>query len=258
MVILRQQAFFGDPFHADRSLVTGDILAPLFYNVVTNAILCKWYLDRATTGMTTKARFYADDGELWDHDPAQLQQSLTDLEDLFRRMGLLINGSKTKALTTLPMVATTRISTAAYKRRMEGEGDTYRARKQLRMICPACDVAMQMRSLTGHYRTQHPNLPLPPMDTLPMLQDPDVRAYTITAHDKHAPAQCPVPACSVMIHGGWFNLHRHFRFRHPDIKITIAEEGMLPCCSDCGFQCPEPHEAHKASKFCMQGQRCNT
>ena len=258
MVIPRQQAFFGDPFHADRGLATGDIPAPLFYNVVTDAILRKWYLDGATTGMTTKARFYADDGELWDHDPAQLQRALTDLENLFRRMGLLINGSKTKALTTLPTVATTRISTTAYKRRMEGNGDTYRARKQLRTICPACDVAMQMRSLKGHYRTQHPNLPMPPMDAPPTLQDPDIRAYTITAHDKHAPAQCPVPACGVTMHGGWFNMRRHFHFRHPDIDITIAEEGTLPRCSDCGFQCPEPHEAHKASKFCMRGQRCNT
>jgi len=33
---------------------------------------------------------------------------------------------------------------------------------------------------------------------------------------------------------------------------------MLPQCSDCGFQCAKPHEAHKASKFCMRGQCCNT
>jgi len=174
MVIARQQAFFGDLFHADRGLATGNIPAPIFYNVVTDAILRKWYMDGATTGMTTKARFYADDGELWDHDPAQLQRSLTDLEDLFRRMGLLINGAKTKALTTLPTVATTRISTAAYKRQMEGDGKTYRARKQLRTICrPAtlpcrCEVlraTTKLSTLTYHchpwirhprYRTRTP------------------------------------------------------------------------------------------------------
>jgi len=27
---------------------------------------------------------------------------------------------------------------------MEGNGDTYRACKQLQTICPACDVAMQL------------------------------------------------------------------------------------------------------------------
>jgi len=258
MVIPRQQAFFGDPFHADRGLATGDIPAPLFYNIVTDAILRQWYLDGSAVGMTTQARFYADDGELWDHDPVQLQRALTAMENLFLRMGLRINGSKTKALTTLPTVATTTISTTAYKRRMEGVGDTYQARKQLRTICPICDVAMQMRSIQGHYRSQHPNIPLPPMDAPPILQDPSVREYTITAHEKHAPAQCPVPACGVTIDGGWYNLRRHFHFRHPELEITIAEEGYLPRCSECGFQCAEPHTTHKDSKFCLRGRRCNT
>jgi len=40
----------------------GDIPAPLFYNIVTDAILHKWYLDGAAAGMTTKAHFYANDG----------------------------------------------------------------------------------------------------------------------------------------------------------------------------------------------------
>ncbi len=258
MVIPRQQAFFGDPFHADRGLATGDIPAPLFYNIVTDAILRQWYLEGANNGMTTKARFYADDGELWDHDPAQLQRALANMEALFLRMGLHINGAKTKALTTLPTVATTTISTTAYKRRMEGVGDTYRARKQLRTICPICDAAMQMRSIKGHYRSQHPNLPLPSLDAPPLLLDPTVRAYTITAHEKHAPTQCPVPTCGVTIDGGWYNLRRHFCFRHPSLEITIAEEGTLPRCSECGFQCAEPHTTHKESKFCLRGRRCNT
>ena len=172
-------------------------------------------------------------------------------------MGLRINGSKTKTLTTLPTVATTMISTTAYKCWMEGVGDTYWVQKQLRTICPICNVAMQMRSIKGHYRSQHPNLPLPPMDAPPLLQDPTVHAYTITTHEKHAPAQCLVPACRVTINGGWFNLRRHFNFRHPAIDITIAEEGHLPRCSECGFQCAEPHTTHKASKFCLRCRRCN-
>jgi len=84
----------------------------------------------------------------------------------------MIQGPQTKALTTLPTVAITTISAVAYKRWMEGVGDTYWARKQLRTICPICNVAMQMHSIKGHYRSQHPNLPLLPMDVPPMLQDP--------------------------------------------------------------------------------------
>jgi len=158
----------------------------------------------------------------------------------------------------LPIVAITTISTVAYKRRMEGVGDTYRVRKQWQTICPICNVAMQMQSIKRHYRSQHPNLPLLPMDVPPMLQDPTVHKYTISAPAKHALVQCPVPACGVTVTGGWFNLRRHFHFRHPTIEITIVEEGTLPQCSECGFQCAKPHTTHKASKFCFRGRRRNT
>jgi len=144
MVIPRQQAFFGTPFHTDQGLATGDIPVPLFYNVVTNVVLCQWYIDGVATGMTTKGRFYTNDGKLWDPNPEHLQMALTSMEDLFRRMGLQINGRKTKALTTLLTIATTTISIPAYKRCMDGMGDTYHARKQHRTICPHCQTAMQM------------------------------------------------------------------------------------------------------------------
>jgi len=245
-VIPRQQQFFGGPFHAARGLATGDIPAPLFYNIVTDAVIRQWYRDGADAGMTTKGRFYVDDVELWDHDPVRLQGDLTSMENLFLRMGLSINGTKTKALTTLPTIATTNISAVAYKRRMEGVGDTYRARKQLRTICPICDTAMQMRSVKGHYLSQHPGICIPTPDNPILQQNPD-NEYTITTHNKQAPIQCPVPSCGVTVKGGWYAICRHFLFRHHDIEITVAEEGTLPRCHECGFQCALPHTTHQRS-----------
>jgi len=109
----------------DQGLATGDIPAPLFYNVVTDAVLRQWYIDGIATGMTTNGHFYADNGKLWDPNPEHLQMALTSMEDLFLQMGLQINGRETKALTTLPTIATTTISTPAYKCHMDGMGDTY-------------------------------------------------------------------------------------------------------------------------------------
>jgi len=255
MVIPRQQAFFGNPFHADRGLATGDIPAPLFYNVVTDAVIRQWYIDGSATGMTTKGRFYADDGELWDHNPAQLQMALASMEGLFIRMGLKINGRKTKALTTLPTIATTMISTPAYKRRMDGVGDTYRARKQQRTICPICQTAMQMRSIKGHYASQHPNLPVPPPTSERLLQDPRADHYIVTEPDKHADIQCPIPSCGVTMKGGWYAIRRHFLFRHHGIEVEVAEEAVMNPCSDCGFQCALPHDKHKLSDLCKAGRR---
>jgi len=97
---------------------------------VTDAILRRWYADIANLTIDTKARFYADDGALRDHDPTHLQQSLTIMETLFARMGLVVNGPKTKALTNLPKISTTTISNPAYKQRMTGVGDTYRECKK--------------------------------------------------------------------------------------------------------------------------------
>jgi len=55
MVIPRQQAFYGTPFHASRGLATGDIPAPTIYNIVTDAILRRWYLELMMNGLATRA-----------------------------------------------------------------------------------------------------------------------------------------------------------------------------------------------------------
>ncbi len=83
------------------------------------------------------------------------------MEDLFLRVGLQVNSKKTKAMAIIPTVATTNISDAAYKRRMNGTGETYQERKQARISCPLCETAMQARSLTTHFRTKHPTILIP-------------------------------------------------------------------------------------------------
>jgi len=126
MVILWQQTFFGNPFYAKHGLATGIILAPLFYKVVTDVVLQWWYLDGKAMGMTMQGCFYMDDGELCDPNPENLQMALAAMEGHFLQIGLHINGGTTKALTTLPMVATTTtIGTPTYKCCMEGVGNTY-------------------------------------------------------------------------------------------------------------------------------------
>jgi len=254
----RQQAFFGDPFHAGRGLATGDIPAPIIFNIVTDAVLRRWYLDITTLGLSTRARFYADDGQLRDHDATNLQTSLTAMETLFLRVGLQINGAKTKSLTVLPTIATTTISTVAYKRRMENTGDSYRERKSRRTICSVCEVGMQTRSLPGHYRSQHPNIPLPQESAQPLPTTGVPRSFVISAPDKHAAIQCPIPACAVTMQGGWYAIRRHFLFRHKFETIIVAEEGQLPHCPECGFQCPVPQTRHLDSDLCMEGRRRDT
>jgi len=141
---------------------------------------------------------------------------------------------------------------------MEATGETYRARKARRTTCPLCDVGMQTRSLPGHYRSQHPAAPLPPPPLHHDLNTATDHHFLLSAPDKHADSQCPVPECAVTIQGGWYPMRRHFLFRHNTNHITIAEEGELPVCPECGFQCPQPQTAHLNSELCKAGWRRNT
>ena len=81
--------------------------------------------------------------------------------------------------------------------------------------------------------------------------------YTITASDKQAPIQCPVPTCSVTVKGGGYAIRRHFLFRHHNLSITVSEEGTLPRCRECGFQCALPHAGHQRSHLCTNGRARN-
>jgi len=176
------------------------------------------------------------------------------MEALFARMGLVVNGPKTKALTNLPKISTTTISNAAYKRRMTGVSNTYHERKKRQMSCAICDTQLQIRNLHTHYKLHHPMVPVPLADEPPppILYATPVD-YIITEPDKHAIMQCPVPECGVPVVGGWYNMRRHFAFRHQTVSVHIIEEGDLPKCTKCGFQCELPHDRHQQSQMCKQG-----
>ncbi len=129
------------------------------------------------------------------------------MESLFLQVGLHINGRKTKALTITPTASTITICNAAYKCCMEGTGETYHTRKACHTICAICDVAMQAWSIPGHYRSQHPNLPVPPPPVLPTPAKAAISYdYIVSSPAKHDAIMCPIPSCAITIQGGWYNM----------------------------------------------------
>jgi len=178
------------------------------------------------------------------------------MEDLFLRVGLQVNGKKMKAMAILPTVATTTISNAAYKHRMTGEGETYCEHKQAQISCPLCKTAMQACSLTIHFCTKHPTIPIPrPTDTGTHM-DSLPTSYIVYEPDKKAAITCPVPNCTSVIKGSWYAIRRHFFFRHKTVTVMVVDKGELPSCSECGFQCARPHDRHQRSDMCQQGRLC--
>ena len=74
------------------------------------------------------ALFYADDGMVASYDPRWLHGEFNTMVGLFDRVGLRKNFGKTVGMVCHPCQAVGNLSEAAYRRRVTGEGPTYRER----------------------------------------------------------------------------------------------------------------------------------
>jgi hypothetical protein len=101
------------------------------------------------------AMIYADDGLLASNQPDILQGGTDYLVDLFERVGLNANTSKTKSMTCEPQPEQGPISDHAYKRRMTGYGFSYKTRQRRKVTCPTCDKEMAAGYLARHQREIH-------------------------------------------------------------------------------------------------------
>ena len=264
VIVARQGGFYGEPFKAERGVTQGDPFSPTGFNVLVDAIVRYWLFrtladgsERTTGfGVSVKERlcaFYADDGLLAARDATWLQSAFDVLVGLFERVGLQTNTLKTKTMTCLPGYISGSLSDAAYKRRMTGEGDSYRARKRARINCPQCGKEMAHGSLPQHLLTQHG-----------MIEDPtnwldapgrQPAAYRVS-HPTGSRRKCPVDGCPG-VSNSRDALRRHFLYRHPQDSLVILEEGShpLPRCELCGMHVPYSalNGRHRHSRTCREG-----
>ena len=77
-------------------------------------------------GRHQAALFYADDGTVASSDLRWLQGAFNTLVGLFDRAGLRKNVGKTVGMVCHPCQAEGKLSEAAHRRRVTGEGPTYR------------------------------------------------------------------------------------------------------------------------------------
>jgi Reverse transcriptase (RNA-dependent DNA polymerase) len=93
---------------------------------------------------------YADDTLIGSRNAPWLQTALQSLVDIFARLGLEANASKTKTMMCLPALIRTGYSYAAFRRYHTGDAPSYRERQQMRMTCPVCGKELNQSSLTQH------------------------------------------------------------------------------------------------------------
>ena len=77
---------------------------------------------------TVTAKFYADDGLLASHDAKRIKQGLDKFTELFLRLGLKMNATKTVVMVSGGPKEYGRQGPEAYERKVTGRGKTHRER----------------------------------------------------------------------------------------------------------------------------------
>ena len=257
-VVLRQMGYFGSPIDSDCGIFQGDILSPLFLNIIVDCILRQWHpqIDQVGT-------FYADDGRIAGFHQEALQQSLNQLLALFAQVGLFPNVRKTKAMVSYGRRHPDTLSHTAFKRRYDVNVPTYRARKLAKVQCPHCTRSMTDQYLPTHIRHVHHLLPdmstdspctsLPPSpckrqrlsDSAPLTSP---NHYYISLSDTLV---CPVPGCPTWTED-FCVFRRHLCIRHPTALFSFVGYPDIHQCPRCGMYITTPvTPRHLQSQFCI-------
>jgi len=259
-LVCRASGYYGVPFKAHRGVTQGGPFSPRIFNVMVDAIVREWLrqmlgAEAAAEGYgdfvkVFLALFYADDAIIAHRDPAWLQESLNVLIELFERVGLRTNTSKTKAMICVPGKIRTCLTTSVYNRTRgcleNAEDGSYRVE------CDKCGQSLKEGSLASHLETQHGVYRSRVINQEFLVDRPAV------VYEAHASAEartkyfCPVPECEGWASTKW-NLRRHFQMRHPKDLVDIPGEGVYPPCLTCGMQTSPLASGHERTAMCKEG-----
>ena len=180
------------------------------------------------------ACFYKDDGLLATRDPEHLQLAFDLLTDLFDRVGLKTNTTKTEAMTFLPGRIRQGLSDEAYLALMDPEARAAAAARKVR--CELCQVELATSSLASHLESQHDVRHCYLGEAVCPVAPASYTARFMPATGKWL---CPVPDCPQGREGrgasNEANLWSHFAHRHPHGTVRIGGASP-PKCRLCGLQ----------------------
>jgi len=256
LLALRQMGYHGCPISSERGIWQGDILSPMFLNILVDCILRQWHYQ---VGSDLVSKFYADDGRVAGFVREQVQQAFDILLGLFARVNLFPNVRKTKAMVSTGLHQPDFMSHVAYKRRYDStSGYTYRARKLMKVQCPHCDTAVSDQYLPTHIRHVHHLLPNMATDSSSPSPPPCKRQRTV--HDSVSPNPyiitiwdgdmcCPIPDCPAHSSNS-HTIRRHFCIRHPMDHFRVFGKSEFAQCPRCGIFLNTLSPKHFQSQFC--------
>ena len=232
-LVCRASGRYGAPFKARRGVTQGGPISPRIFNLMVDAIVREWLRqvlgdEAAAEGYGDFVRdflsiFYADDAVVAGRDVEFVQESLDIIVDLFERVGLRTNTSKTVSMACIPGRIRTRLTTSTYHRvraGMERTGD-WRRRK---VTCDICDATLSANSLDSHLQTQHGVFRSRVIDQCFLVEEP--RRPVVYKAVQAADGQyfCPVPGCPGSATRPW-TMRLHFARRHIYDRVYLYPKG---------------------------------
>ena len=269
-MVCRASGNYGIAFKAGRGVTQGGPLSATLFNIVVDCVAREWIRllrgtiidleeDEAERLMADfLAIFYVDDAYLASRDPDLLQKAMDIIVDLFERVGLETNKSKTVAMTCTPGKIRTQLTTASYFRMKNNNNMSAEDWESREVVCHQCNKTVQARNLTLHLNTQHNIYPQTLVDE-DLLEERPAIIYRARPPNHRGKFECPVPGCLGELRDS-YNLRRHFRDLHPKDDVIIHSDGRrLPRCPYCRLQSRIASAGrHEFSDACNLGAMKNT
>jgi exonuclease III len=267
-MVPKQAGFYGKAFRACRGVRQGDIVSPTIFNIVADAVI------RAAEAQSNQRHgkmeqsdtiFYADDGLLVGDSWEGVQGKMDAYTEMFARVGLQMNASKTKAMIMTGGRFIGKQSAQAMDYRHGKTGSiSHRERSLQQVICPLCGASVTRQYLVTHQsrktckdrqREKGANMiqasttfdsnqtMSEPRETLP-------RVYQVTMK-KSGKTKCPSQCCPAYLQSS-LSMRQHFRTQH-HCDTIIVDGTNMPQCTKCGiFAHNALSEQHQKSQDCIK------
>jgi hypothetical protein len=147
------------------------------------------------------AIFYVNDAFLTSRDVGFLQHSLTLLVNLFERVGLQVNTTKTQTLICTPGRIRTKLPSESYCRMQTGRvtASKWNSRD---VECHQCGKELKASSLGPHLADVH-DIYQQAVIAEELLETQPPVLYMVSAELHAQDLPCPYPGCLGRLHDGW-------------------------------------------------------
>jgi hypothetical protein len=212
ILVCRLVGKYGTAFTAGRGITQGGPLSLKLFNILVDAVVCKWVwlLEEdgdckegklAALTSTFFAFFYVDNTYLASRDAGFLQYVLILLVDLFQQVGLQTNTSKTQTMICMLGWIWTQLPTKSYCWMQRG---TVTAAKwnSRNMQCYQCRKGMKACSLCRHLADVH-EIYQQTVVAKEVLEDQSPATYTASTELHGRDLPCPFPGCKGRLQDGW-------------------------------------------------------